>query len=420
MTDCRVEGASCANLPRVDWRDYLLAQFEALHQCAREDAEEQIDFAFCLYAPLACGDEFLQMLYAKLHLISYLVAKYASKVDYYRSRSNDASNYRRDAKSEANEQSRSVTQSTRRSDSLARSREDSNARHETETTSRDYSLSRARSQQETESDDVGRGETRSDSRGVSREQSSAQEDGTSFSIANTSYGDWDIGCSLAQSYDTSNSRAVLVYAQTRTVSGSSEYLRNRASRFRRESENARSRSDYSALATGTSEDASTSLSWFNAQADGRSYTAASSINEARGETDVTMSQRDAGRGWGISESRSRSQGSGQMSSRSRSEAVSDNEGRSVMQSIITAQDLSDISKHLLVMHEHAQRDLDEYVRARNRMLFIADYIARYVEPMGCAVWRPYTMQSDNLVFEGGGAWSGRKLYREAQPHYWLH
>lgn len=414
---CEVIGAPCGVLPRVDWREYLLAQFGALHQCAREDAEEQIDFAFCLYAPLACGDEFLQMLYARLHLISYLVAKYASKVDFYQSRTTDIGHYRRDAKSQATDQTRSVSQSSRRSDSLARSQEDSTARHETETRSADYALSRSRSQQETESDDVGRGETRSDSRGSSREESSAREDGTSFSISNTSYGDWNVDCSISQSYDSSRSNAFLFYATTHSLSGASEYLRNQASRFRRESENSRSRSDYSALATGSSEDASTSLSWFNAQADARSYTASSSINEARGETDVTMTQRDQGRGWGISESRARAQGSGQMTARSRSDAESDSEGRSSSQHIVTAQDLSDIAKHLLMMHEHAERALNEYVKSRNQMLFAQDYIRRYVEPMGCVIWRPYTVREDNLLFDGGGGWIGESVYRSSQPLY---
>jgi hypothetical protein len=390
----------------VDWREYLLRQLGAIAPCVRNDASCQIDLAFALYAPFACNDAFLAMLYAKRHLLSYLIALYSSRVNYYDARSTDTGTFKRDARSQANDQTVSVSQSTRQAASLGRSAETSQGRSESATTSNDYNLSRSVTAQQSESDDVGRGENESRSVGRSRENSSSQEDGSSLSVSSSYAGDWDITCQFYLSQDSTRSNTQPFVVISRSYSGGSEWMNSRAARYRDDTANSRSRDLYTSVSRDESQDTSQSYSFYNAQQDSRAYSSASSVTVGRGQTDSDSRQRDRGFAWNIAESRSTTKSSGTTTGRGRSESQSESDGVTVSRSLITSEDLSDIARHLIRMMDNNERDIAEYLNARNRMIFAWDYIKRYVEaPLlmreRCAhlKYRPFLVKGDPLLME---------------------
>lgn len=382
-------------LRAVDWRAYLLRQLGAVSERCSRDAERQVDIAFALYAPLACGDEFLNMLYAKRHLLAYLIARYASAVDYYHSRTVDIGRYKRESESRSLDQSTSASQSSRRADTVAQSREDSFSRHETRSTSQDYQFGRSRSRQESESRDAGYGESASRSFSESREQSQASEDGRSQSQSTGFVTNWDTTCSLFTSHDSTRSNVQPFYVENRSLSGGSEYMRGRGAQSRQDVERANARSQYFARAQDSSFDTSESFSFFNNVADNRSLTTTVSVGSGRGVTESDSQQRDSGRGYGIAESRSTTQHSSRTQGRGEGESRMDSHGVTTSRHDVTAQDLSDIAKHLTAMYDANERDIEEYVRARNRMLFAQRYIERYMDGL-CVPDdpRPYSARGD--------------------------
>lgn len=392
---------------RVDWRAYLLRQLSAVSGRCASDAESQVDIAFAVYAPLACGDEFLNMLYAKRHLLSFLVARYSSAVDFYSSRTNDVGRYLRQSESRSYDQSTTAAQSSRRADTVAQSREDSTARSETQSVSQDYQYGRSRARQEADSRDVGRGENASRSQGQSSEDASAREDGQGQSTGFGFVTNWDTGCQLFTSYDSTRTTIQPFFQNQRTATGSSEHVDSRSAQNRQDVDRSQARSDYQARSRESSFDSSESYSVFTAAADNRSYSAAVSVGSGRGFTNSDTTQRDRGRGYGIAESRSTTQNSSRTQGEGRAEAKMDSTGTSFSRHDVTAQDLSDISKHLTMMMDANEKDLNEYISSRQRMLFIAAYLQRYAE-WGCLLddGRPYSIRGD--AFDQQKVWADRR------------
>lgn len=382
----------------TSWREYILAQLENIVNC--DDAiNQQLDVAFLVYAPLACGDEFLQALYAKRHLLGYLIAVYASRVDYYQSFTTDVGRYKREAEGFSNDFSVLTAQSSRRADTTAISREDSFSNTDMELTSQDYNYARNRSEQRTTADDTGYGENRAQARSRGVEDSSSQEDGTSRSDSTGYATNWDTACSLFSGYDSTRTQAQLFYSETRSTSGNSEFLRSRGTQFRQDVDSSRNRTLFTARSSDTTEDTSESYSYFNEVADTIATSGSSTNSVGRGFTDSTTRQRDRGNGFGIAESRSTTQNSSSSFGRGESQSQMDSEGRGYSKHDVTAQDLSDIAKHLTMLYDLNEQDIQHYIAARNKMLFIGGYLERYAEMPRCFryPYAPVVLKHDRLA-----------------------
>lgn len=382
----------------VDWRDYILRQLQNVVSCDDEETQRQLDMAFLVYKPLACNDEFLLSLYAKRHVLAYLIALYASKVDYYQSFTKDTGRYKREAEGNSRDFSIITAQSSRKADTVSTSREDTFSNHDTELRSEDYSYSRNRSEQRTTGDDTGYGENRSRSRSQGNELSTSQEDGRSETRSQGYTTNYDTSCSLFSGYELTQSEAPFFYSEVRSASGNSEFLRSRASQFRQEYDISRNRTQFSATSRDVTEDTSESYSYFNENADTISSSGASTNSVGRGFTDSSTRQRDRGFGFGIAESRSTTQNSSVSYGRGESQSQMDSEGRAYSKHDVNAQDLSDIAQHLTMMYDLNEQDIKVYIGARNKMLFINGYLNRYADAAPCIRY-PYAvklLQHDRL------------------------
>lgn len=381
----------------VRWRDYILAQIAPLTLDCSQEAAEQFDVGYALYAFLACGDEFLNALYAKRHLLTYLIARYASKVDYYTSFTRDIGRYLRESKSESQDFSTSTSQSSRRADTVALSREDSTSESRSALFSQDYTTARSASEQRTTADDTGFGETVARSEGRSEEQSRSQEDGSSRSASGAAASSAESSCAMHTSYDVARANLSLASINT-SLSGGSEHLEGRSFTNRSDADESSSRVDFQARASETSEDFATSQSYFNDNSDSISNSNSASASASAGFTDSDTTQRDRGQGFGISESRSTTQNSGITYGRGESESEMDSIGVSVSRHEVNAQDLSDIAQHLAMMYELNEQDIASYIAARNKMKFLASYLQRYADPLICVgrVFEPRVLKHDVL------------------------
>ena len=383
---------------KVNWRDYVLDQLSLVDGCARDSLAEHIRTAFCIFAPLACSDEFLNALYAKRYLLSVLIAQFTSAVDYYTSRAKDIGRYKRETRSRSDMQAESAAQSSRRADTTATSREDSFNRSEARSVSQDYSASNSFGNQSTVADDIGSGASQSRARGTQIERGNTREDASSNSISNSrglnveSFASYTFGASGAKS------RTGLFEVVTNSTEGSSEFFCNRQIGSNSSTDFGTSRGTYTMSSLERDESRATSFSYFNELMDSISRQDFASSGIARGASDSTSTQRDEGRGFGIAESRSTTQSSSRYDMESEAEMESTIRGTTTMNQEVFAKDLSDIVKHLHWMYDNNERDIEEYLASRNRMIFVNGYLQRFADKPKCwdQVFLPVLLKHDNL------------------------
>ena len=382
----------------VNWREYVLDQLSLVDGCVRDILSEHIRTAFCIFAPLACGDEFLNALYAKRYLLSVLIAQFTSAVDYYTSKARDIGRYKRETRSRSDMQAESVAQSSRRADTVAISREDSFNRSEARSVSQDYSASQSAGNQSTVMDDIGSGASRSLALGTQLERGNTSEDASSRSDSSGRNTNVDSFASYSFGAGGTVSQTALFQITSSSAEGQSEFFcsnqRGRGSQF----ETGSSRGIYTTSSLDQDEATATSFSYFNELMDIISQQNFASSGLSRGATDSTTTQRDEGRGFGIAESRSTTQQSSRYDMKSDSEMESEIEGKTVMNQEVFAKDLSDIVRHLHWMYDNNEADIKEYVASRNRMIFINDYLQRFAEKPKCwdKIFVPVLLKHDNL------------------------
>jgi len=383
---------------KIDWRDYVLDQLSLVDGCVRDTLNEHIRAAFCIFAPLACSDEFLNALYAKRYLLSVLIAQFTSAVDYYTSKAKDIGRYKRETKSRSDMQAESAAQSSRRADTTATSREDSYNRSEARSVSQDYSASQSAGNQSTVMDDIGRGESRSLAVGSQLERGNTSEDSQSRSDSFASNRNVDSFASYSFGAGGSVSQTGLFQISTNSSEGSSEFFCSRQIGRGLSNDTGFSRGTYTMSSLDRDETTATSFSYFNELMDSVSQQSFASSGLSRGASDSTTTQRDEGRGFGIAESRSTTQQSSRYDMQSESEMESEVEGKTVMNQEVFAKDLSDIVRHLHWMYDNNERDIAEYVASRNRMIFINGYLQRFAQKPDCweRVFVPALLKHDNL------------------------
>jgi hypothetical protein len=367
----------------VDWREYVLEQLGLVDPCARDILADHIDIAFCLFAHLACGDEFLNSLYAKRYLLSVLIARFTSAVDYYVSQARDIGRYLRTTESESNAQSESAAQSSRRADTTATSREDSFARSEARSYSEDYTVGQSSSSQSTVADDIGSGASQSTARGQQSERSDTADDSTSASDGRSRTTGFDVSAALSTGHSGGRSTAEFFSVTTTSFDGSSDGLSEASSTQSASNEAGYTVGNYLSESSESDSANASSFSYFNELSDSVSQSNSASSLTGRGQTDAESIQRDNSRGFGIAESRSTTQQSMRYDAESEAQSRTDIEGTTTTNQEVFAKDLSDITKHLHWMYDNNERDIQAYVAARNKMIFASAFLQRTVEAQKC-------------------------------------
>lgn len=368
---------------RTDWREYILRQLGLVDPCAVQTLQDQVDIAFAIYAYLACGDPFLNALYAKRYLLSILIARFTAAVNYYVSQSRDIGRYLRESKSESNAQSEAVSQSSRRADTTATSREDSFARSEARSASQDYTVGQSSSAQSTVADDTGSGASQSQARGSQSEQTDTSDDSNSASDGRSQSVGFDVSAGLSTGHSGARSTAEFFTVTTTSFDGSSEGLNEASSSQTSSRESGYTLGNYLSESSESDRSNASSFSFFNELSDSVTQSTSASSSTGRGETDSESTQRDNNRGFGIAESRSTTQQSSRYDAQASSESATDIYGATNSYHEVFAKDLSDLVRHLQFMYDNNESDIRAYVAARNKMIFANDMILRKSEPDVC-------------------------------------
>ena len=381
----------------INWRDYVARQLGLVDACVLDAIRDQFEIAFSLFAHLACGDEFLNALYARRYLLGYLIARFASSVDFYLSQSRDIGRYQRQSRSASDMQSEGVNQSSRKSDTTSISREDSFARSEANSASEDYTTSQSASSQSVVSDDVGSGASVSQARGTQSERSDSADDSTSEDRGRSQTVGYDTEGHLTTGHSGAKGTAEFFYSATQSADGVSDSHVGSSSMFTAGDESGYTVGNFLGTSSESDRHSASASSYFNAQADSVSRSNSASSSVSRGFSDSQSSQRDEGRGFGISESRSSSQQSSRYDMESDSESFTDSTGVTSMRQEVFAKDLSDIVLHLKNMYNNNEIDIAHYIASRNKMLFAKKMLQIEVSMPPCwGVYAPAVIRGDRL------------------------
>lgn len=386
-----------ANCATIDWREYVARQLGLVDSCVVDAIRDQFEIAFSLFAHLACGDEFLNSLYAKRYLLGFLIARFTSAVDFYVSQSRDIGRYRRDSKSQSDMQSESATQSSRKADTIALSREDSFARSEASSTSEDFTTSQSSSAQSVVADDTGSGASQSQARGSQSERSDSADDSTSEDRGRSQTVGYDTEGHLTTGHSGAKGTAEFFFSATQSADGVSDSHLGASSMFTAGDESGYTVGNFLGTSSESDRHSATSSSYFNALSDSVSQSNSASSSVSRGFSDAQSTQRDEGRGFGISESRSTTQQSSRYDMQSDSESETDIEGVTSMKQEVFAKDLSDIVSHLQRMYENNELDIAHYIASRNKMLFMQRAIQLVAQLPSCwSIYAPTIIRGDRL------------------------